>query len=95
MGKWKTPETAPPPGRYCFNGKRRYGSEAIAKAALPALRQFTTQVGRPVPKRAYQCPECWDWHITHQTPAQRDQIAEKRHARESGHSPKTDQMHED
>lgn len=49
-----------PEGATCpFGGKASYPSERRAKAAAHGVSKYREM-------RAYQCPNCWQWHFTSQ-----------------------------
>lgn len=57
--------------RYCTvsrgrKPKRRYRDEIAAKVALSRIQSSNDdQLREFVPKRAYRCPNCKGWHLTH------------------------------
>lgn len=53
------------PRRLCLSGKHAYSCRLEAESALAtALRRARyTKLGSP-PKSAYQCHDCWAWHLS-------------------------------
>lgn len=44
------------------HGKRRYRSEADARAGMSGTKKRGD--GRTPARRVYQCPDCHGWHLT-------------------------------
>lgn len=51
--------------RRCPTGKRSYHDHSEAKRAITMIRQSSPPEDHQIPIRAYQCPHCWRWHLTH------------------------------
>lgn len=50
----------------CSSQKRPYPTKKEAQAAIRAIRRDTSRARQVRPTSTYRCPECGQWHLTHQ-----------------------------
>lgn len=57
--------------RICRTGKAGYPTQEKAEQVLGVVRRSNLNAplsGLHVPNRAYECPYCQEWHLTHRKP---------------------------
>lgn len=55
----------------CSSGKASYPTRSAAIKAIKTIRNDTAHARQVRPTNQYRCPECGQWHLTHQRDTRR------------------------